>query len=110
MSVVSPSLASMPDGAMRGVFIHKNVLGLVRGFDDLGGDGRADRRDARPAADRVHLLAAGVICLASSGSMTAIIATSVAYCLIGFYSLLQRSSSIGRVVIVLFSFSCLSVS
>ncbi|MGY3611533.1 O-antigen ligase family protein, partial [Bradyrhizobium sp. Lot11] len=48
------------------------------------------------------LLAAGIICLASSGSMTAIIATSAAFCLIGFYTLLQRSSSIGRVVIVLF--------
>ncbi|NKJ74473.1 O-antigen ligase family protein [Rhizobium leguminosarum bv. viciae] len=102
MSVVSPGLAIMPDGAMRGVFIHKNVLGWYASLMTLVAtavliDGTLGLR--RTA---FILLAAGVICLASSGSMTAIIATSAAYCLIGFYSLLQRSSSIGRVVIVLF--------
>lgn len=102
VSVVSPRLASMPDGAMRGVFIHKNVLGWYAALTILVAtavliDGTLGLR--RTA---FIVLAAGVICLASSGSMTAIIATSVAYCLIGFYSLLQRSSSIGRVVIVLF--------
>ncbi|WP_037080044.1 O-antigen ligase family protein [Rhizobium sp. CCGE 510] len=102
ISVVSPSLANMSDGTMRGVFIHKNVLGWYAALMILVAtavliDGTLGLR--RTA---FVLLAAGVICLASSGSMTAIIATSVAYCLIGFYSLLQRSSSIGRVVIVLF--------
>ncbi|MBY4611217.1 O-antigen ligase family protein [Rhizobium sp. 9T] len=102
ISVVSPALATMPDGAMRGVFIHKNVLGWYAALMILVAtavliDGTFGLR--RTA---FILLAAGIICLASSGSMTAIIATSVAFCLIGFYSLLQRSSSIGRVVIVLF--------
>ncbi|MBY5404031.1 O-antigen ligase family protein [Rhizobium leguminosarum] len=102
MSVVSPSLATMPDGTMRGIFIHKNVLGWYASLMILVAtavliDGTLGLR--RTA---FILLAAGVICLASSGSMTATIATSVAYCLIGFYSLLQKSSSIGRVVIVLF--------
>lgn len=102
ISLVSPALASMPDGSMRGVFIHKNVLGWYAALTILVAtavliDGTLGLR--RTA---FIVLAAGVICLASSGSMTAIIATSVAYCLIGFYSLLQRSSSIGRVVIVLF--------
>ncbi|WP_017969301.1 O-antigen ligase family protein [Rhizobium leguminosarum] len=102
ISLVSPALASMPDGAMRGVFIHKNVLGWYAALTILVAtavliDGRLGLR--RTA---FVVLAAGMVCLASSGSMTAIIATSVAYCLIGFYSLLQRSSSIGRVVIVLF--------
>ncbi|RWX19103.1 O-antigen ligase family protein [Rhizobium hidalgonense] len=101
ISVVSPSLATMPDGAMRGVFIHKNVLGWYASLTILVAtavliDGTLGLR--RTA---FTLLAAAIICLASSGSMTAIIATSVAYCLIGFYTLLQRSSSIGRVVIVL---------
>ncbi|RUM22847.1 O-antigen ligase family protein [Rhizobium phaseoli] len=104
MSVVSPALATMPDGdgAMRGVFIHKNVLGWYAALMILVAtavliDGTFGLR--RTA---FILLAGGIICLARSGSMTAIIATSVAFCLIGFYSLLQRSSSIGRVVIVLF--------
>ncbi|WP_064685181.1 O-antigen ligase family protein [Rhizobium bangladeshense] len=104
LSMVSPALATMPDGdgAMRGVFIHKNVLGWYAALMILVAtavliDGTFGLR--RTA---FILLAAGIICLASSGSMTAIIATSVAFCLIGFYTLLQRSSSIGRVVIVLF--------
>ncbi|KKZ83609.1 exopolysaccharide biosynthesis protein [Rhizobium phaseoli] len=104
ISVVSPALATMPDGdgAMRGVFIHKNVLGWYAALMILVAtavliDGTFGLR--RTA---FILLAAGIICLARSGSMTAIIATSVAFCLIGFYSLLQRSSSTGRVVIVLF--------
>ncbi|EJC84072.1 lipid A core-O-antigen ligase-like enyme [Rhizobium leguminosarum bv. trifolii WSM2297] len=101
MSVVSPNLANMPDGAMRGVFIHKNVLGWYACLMILVAtavliDGTLGLR--RTA---FVLLAAGIICLASSGSMTAIIATSAAFCLSGFYSLLQRSSSIGRVVVVL---------
>ncbi|RUM23306.1 O-antigen ligase family protein [Rhizobium vallis] len=102
MSVVSPSLASMPDGAMRGVFIHKNVLGWYACLMILVAT--AVLMDGTLGLRRTAfvLLAAGIICLSSSGSMTAIIATSAAFCLIGFYSLLQRSSSIGRVVIVLF--------
>jgi exopolysaccharide production protein ExoQ len=101
ISVVSPNLATMRDGTMRGVFIHKNVLGWYASLMILVAtavliDGTLGLR--RTA---FILLAAGVVCLASSGSMTATIATSVAYCLIGFYSLLQKSSSIGRVVIVL---------
>ncbi|MBB3916733.1 O-antigen ligase family protein [Rhizobium fabae] len=102
MSVVSPSLANMPDGTMRGVFIHKNVLGWYASLMILVASAVLIDGTLGLRRTAFILLAAGVICLASSGSMTATIATSVAYCLIGFYSLLQRSSSIGRVVIVLF--------
>ena len=102
MSVVSPSLANMPDGTMRGVFIHKNVLGWYSSLMILVASAVLIDGTLGLRRTAFTLLAAGVICLASSGSMTAIIATIVAYCLIGFYSLLQRSSSIGRVVIVLF--------
>lgn len=102
ISVVSPALATMPDGAMRGVFVHKNVLGWYASLMILVATAVLidDKLGLRRTA--FILLAAGIICLASSGSMTAIIATIVAFCLIGFYSLLQRSSSIGRIVIVLF--------
>jgi exopolysaccharide production protein ExoQ len=97
-----PSLANMPDGTMRGVFIHKNVLGWYSSLMILVASAVLIDGTLGLRRTAFTLLAAGVICLASSGSMTAIIATIVAYCLIGFYSLLQRSSSIGRVVIVLF--------
>ncbi|ULR42315.1 O-antigen ligase family protein [Rhizobium sp. K102] len=101
IAVTSPSLALMPDGAMRGVFIHKNVLGWYASLMTLVAT--AVLLDGTLGLRRTALvmLAAGIICLAGSGSMTAIIATSVCYCLIGFYTLLQRSSSVGRVVIVL---------
>lgn len=101
ISMASPSLAVMPDGAMRGVFIHKNVLGWYASLMTLVAS--AVLLDGTLGLRRTAfvLLAAGMICLASSGSMTAIIATSAAYGLIGFYTLLQKSSSIGRVVIVL---------
>ena len=102
VAVVSQSLASMPDGAMRGVFIHKNVLGWYASLMILVATAMLIDGTFGLRRTAFVLLAAGVICLASSGSMTAIIATSVAFCLIGFYSLLQRSSSIGRVVIVVF--------
>jgi exopolysaccharide production protein ExoQ len=102
LSVVSPSLASMPDGTMRGIFIHKNVLGWYASLMILVASAVLIDGTLGLRRTAFILLAAGMVCLASSGSMTAIIATSVAYCLIGFYSLLQKSSSIGRVVIVLF--------
>lgn len=102
ISVVSPSLANMPDGAMRGVFIHKNVLGWYACLMILVATAVLLDRTLGLRRTAFVFLAAGIICLASSGSMTAIIATSASYCLIGFYTLLKKSSSIGRVVVVLF--------
>ena len=104
MLAVSPELARMPgDGAMRGVFINKNSLGwfacmmlLVATIVLLDGT-LGLRRTA------FVLLVAGGICLAGSGSMTAMIATGSVCCLIGFYTILQRTRGIGRVVIILVS-------
>ncbi|MBX5302120.1 O-antigen ligase family protein [Rhizobium sp. NLR12b] len=101
--VASPSLARMPmDGSVRGIFIHKNSLGwyaammiLVSTAVLIDGD-RGLRRTA------LLFLIAGGACLVASGSMTAIIATASAYCLIGFYSLLRRIGGISRIVFVLF--------
>ncbi|RWY65558.1 O-antigen ligase family protein [Rhizobium leguminosarum] len=101
--VVSPGLARMPtDSAVRGIFIHKNSLGWYAGMMILVStavvmDGnRGLRRTA------LILLMAGGACLFLSGSMTATIATVSAYCLIGFYSMLQRIRGIGRIVFILF--------
>jgi exopolysaccharide production protein ExoQ len=101
--VASPGLARMPmDSAMRGIFIHKNSLGWYAGMLILVStavlmDGhRGLRRTA------LLLLIAGGTCLVGSGSMTAMIATVSAYCLIGFYSVLQRLRGISRIVFILF--------
>ncbi|WP_062941760.1 O-antigen ligase family protein (plasmid) [Rhizobium leguminosarum] len=103
--LVSPGLARMPtDSAARGIFIHKNSLGWYAGMMILVStavvmDGnRGLRRTA------LILLMAGGACLFLSGSMTATIATVSAYCLIGFYSTLQRIRGIGRIVFILFFF------
>jgi exopolysaccharide production protein ExoQ len=109
MLAVAPSLARMPqEGALRGIFIHKNSLGWYACIMILVAT--AVLMDGSLGLRRTAfvLLAAGGICLAGSGSMTAVIATGSAYCLIGFYTLLQRTSGIGRVVIIL-SFIQLSV-
>ncbi|PDT17883.1 exopolysaccharide biosynthesis protein [Rhizobium sp. J15] len=101
--VASPGLARMPlDGALRGVFIHKNSLGWYAGMMILLAPAvlmGADRGLRRAA---LLLLIAGGICLVGSGSMTAIIATVSAYCLIGFYSVLPRLRGISRIVFILF--------
>ncbi|MBA5804948.1 O-antigen ligase family protein [Rhizobium changzhiense] len=101
--LVSPGLARMPtDSAVRGIFIHKNSLGWYAGMMILVStavimDGnRGLRRTA------LILLMAGGACLFLSGSMTATIATVSAYCLIGFYSVLQRLRGISRIVFILF--------
>jgi exopolysaccharide production protein ExoQ len=98
----SPHLARMPDGAIRGIFIHKNSLGWYASMMILVAtmvliDGTLGLR--RTA---FTLLIAGGVCLVGSGSMTAIIATASAYCLIGFYSVLQRIRGISRIVFILF--------
>ncbi|ABC90158.1 exopolysaccharide production protein [Rhizobium etli CFN 42] len=100
--VASPGLARMPmDGAARGIFIHKNSLGwyaammILVSTAVLLDDSRALRRTA------LLFLIAGGACLVRAGSMTALIATVSAYCLIGFYSLLRRIGGISRVVFIL---------
>lgn len=104
MLAVSPALAHTPgDGAMRGIFINKNSLGwyaclMLLVATTVFLDGTLGLRRVASV-----LLLAGAICLAGSGSMTAMIATGSAYFLIAFYILLQRTRGISRVVIVLIS-------
>ncbi|MBY5753311.1 O-antigen ligase family protein [Rhizobium leguminosarum bv. viciae] len=101
--LVSPGLARMPtDSAVRGIFIHKNSLGWYAGMMILVST--AVVMDGNPGLRRAALilLMAGGACLFLSGSMTATIATVSAYCLIGFYSMLQRIRGVGRIVFILF--------
>lgn len=102
MLAVAPHLARMPDGEMRGIFIHKNSLGWYASIMILLAtavlfDGALGLR--RTA---FIFLIASVVCLVSSGSMTAMIATASAYCLIGFYLVLERIRGISRIVFILF--------
>ncbi|MEP9374141.1 O-antigen ligase family protein [Mesorhizobium sp. KR1-2] len=100
---VSPVLARMPDGEMRGIFINKNSLGWYSSVMILAAT--AVLMDGTFGLRRTAfmLLIASVICLVGSGSMTATITTASAFCLIGFYSALQRSRGIGRIVLIMLS-------
>jgi exopolysaccharide production protein ExoQ len=97
-----PSLARMPgDGSLRGIFIHKNSLGWYASIMILLATAVLMDRTLGWRRTAFALLAAAVFCLATSGSMTAMIATGSAYCLIGFYSLLRRAQGIGRIIVIL---------
>ncbi|NKL01824.1 O-antigen ligase family protein [Rhizobium leguminosarum bv. viciae] len=101
--VVSPGLARMPtDSAVRGIFIHKNSLGWYAGMMILVSTAVVMDGNRGLRRTPLILLMAGGACLFLSGSMTATIATVSAYCLIGFYSVLQRIRGIGRIVFILF--------
>ena len=97
----SPHLARMSDGAIRGIFIHKNILGWYASMMILAAT--VVLMDGTLGLQRTAftLLIAGGVCLVGSGSMTAIIATASAYCLIGFYCVLRRIRGIRRIVFVL---------
>ncbi|SFA77185.1 exopolysaccharide production protein ExoQ [Rhizobium sp. NFR07] len=106
--IASPNLARMPlDGSIRGIFVHKNILGwyasiMIPVATIMLIDGTMGwRRTA------FMLLAAGTFCLLMSGSMTATITTGSAFCLIGFYTILQRTHGIARILIILFSIQML---
>ena len=86
-----PGLGWMPDGGgLRGVFGHKNVLGwyaaisIVAGAAVMAGGGAAARRCGG------LVLAASLLCLVASGSMTGLLSASAALGLAGFYAVLKR--------------------
>jgi exopolysaccharide production protein ExoQ len=100
--VASPGLAKMPmDGAVRGIFIHKNSLGWYASITILAAMAVLMDRTLGWRRTAFACLAAGVLCLATSGSMTAMIATGSAFCLIGFYTILRRTQGIGRMLVIL---------
>lgn len=99
---ISPGLARMPlDGALRGIFIHKNTLGwyasvlTLISFIVLTNGSYGHRRSA------IALLIASIACLIGSTSMTSIIATASACCLTWFYTVLPKTRGIGRAAFVM---------
>lgn len=104
LAVVAPGLASMPahEGAsgLRGVYIHKNVLGwyaalmLVAAREFL-------HADAAPRPLGVALVGAAALCLAASGSATSLITVAAAAGVWGFYWLFARLAAPGRVLLLI---------
>ncbi|ACM04025.1 O-antigen ligase family protein [Cereibacter sphaeroides] len=95
--VALPGLAFMPQGPeLRGVFVHKNVLGWYAAFGLLLSAALgADRTlGLRPFA--ISVFVAALVCLLLSQSGTALITAALAVAFTVFYALLRRARPLGR--------------
>lgn len=101
---VSSRYARMPsDGTIRGVFLNKNALGWYAAMLALVSGVAATDRAMGYRRTAVALLAASLICLAGSTSMTAIISTTAAGCVYLIYAALPKVRGVTRVAFVLVS-------
>ena len=101
-AVIMPHLAWMEDpSGLRGIFIHKNVMGWYGGvavliFSAMSIDGSlAPRWLTVPAA------AAALLCLAASESMTPVLSGIGALGFAWFFARLQRLHGLGRVTLII---------
>ena len=93
-----PHLGFM-EGAARGVFIHKNVLGWAAALCTIS--------SAILILDRAHglrlvgvvALPASIVCLVASKSMTGLLSTAAAMGLVWFFLALGRSRGVSRMVL-----------
>ncbi len=112
-AVAIPHLGRMPADAeasgVRGVFIHKNVLGWYSGLCILALLGVLF--DGRFVSRRLVIAAIGVagVCLLLSTSMTGIAATVAGVALLPFYWALRRHRGIGRTMLVLVFLQCVAL-
>ena len=97
---VAPNLAFMPmEGELRGVFLHKNVLGWAASLAALVAVVLVADTSIGLRKVGVPLLLASLACLVLSGSMTSLLAVIAAFVLTGYFKLLTRSHGIGRIVL-----------
>lgn len=98
--IVAPATATMPDGTMRGLFGHKNLLGWYAAVA-LVLAAIMMMQAAIPRWSGLAIFAVGLPCLVLSGSMTAVVTVVVAAFLALFYTLLRRLNGPGRALLVL---------
>ena len=102
LMVMAPGLARMPQEAdLRGVFLHKNVLGWYATLSALVSSLVAFDRTSTLRRWGLVLLIASIACLALSGSATALVSAISAASLVGFYVALARLRGLRRVLLVL---------
>ena len=101
MMALQPSLAFVPgDGALRGIYQNKNVLGWVAGIATVAGvilacDKGGDRRRAG-----AMIAVVSVACLILSQSSTGLLAAAGALIVAGFLVLLGRARGLGRALLL----------
>lgn len=89
------------DGAARGIFIHKNVLGWMAALCTVAAGILVIDRSHGLRAIGLVALPTSVLCLLASKSMTGLMATTAAAGLTWFYLALGRSRGISRLVLVI---------
>jgi exopolysaccharide production protein ExoQ len=102
LMIVAPGLALMPvEGGLRGVFIHKNVMGWAAMLSSLTAGILALDKQFGFRRLSLLLLGASLACLLLSGSATALVGVFVGLALTGFFILLARGRDIARVVLTM---------
>lgn len=97
----APHFGFMEDGAARGVFIHKNVLGWAAALATVGAAIMVIDRSHGLRLLGVLALPASILCLLASKSMTGLLATTAAMGLVWFFLALGRSRGTSRMVLVI---------
>lgn len=96
-----PHLGLMEDGAARGVFIHKNVLGWAAALCTVGASVMLIDRSHGLRLVGALALPASIVCLIASKSMTGLLSTTAAMGLIWFFLALGRSRGTSRLVLII---------
>lgn len=101
-AVAAPQLAFMPDEtAMRGIFVHKNVLGWVSSIAVLIGIALTQDPVRGLRRGGWFLAATGFVCVLLSESVTSLLIACFAVLLFLAYRLICNSHGLGRVVLKL---------
>ncbi|QUS35116.1 O-antigen ligase family protein [Falsirhodobacter algicola] len=99
--VAAPHLAVPADGALRGIFLHKNVLGWAASLGALAGFAMTLDREGGFRARGAALATVSLVCLVLSRSGTGLMSMMVGLALIGFHRLLLRCRGMWRPLVLL---------
>lgn len=104
-----PQLAFM-EGAARGVFVHKNVLGWAAALSTIAAVVMVVDKSQGLRLTGLAALPASLICLVASKSMTGLLSAGSAVGLIWFFLVFGRSSGTNRLVLVIVFLQAVAVA
>ena len=101
MMALSPSLAFVPgDGALRGIYLNKNVFGWSAGIATVAGVMLACDRGGDRRRQGAVIAGLGAVCLGLSQSSTSLVAAAAALVVAGFFVALGRARGLGRALML----------
>lgn len=107
--IVAPSLVTMPDGSICGLFSHKNLLGWHAAVALFAGV-IITWEAVVPRRIGLTVTVTSLACLIASGSTTALLSVLAALCLTLFYGALRRLNGPGRIALVLIALQAATVA